>query len=186
MSQLEHRTRSIPACSLGILWRILPCSVLVLLFLVPGSAQQKQPEEKPQVVKQETTQFPDGPGKQTFLRICGTCHSPANVIGKGYAEGVWSQVVGTMIQRGAQGTNEQFAAIVRYLAANFGPAPEKIDVNTSTVLELRNWLNLTQEQADAVVTCRREHGDFKSLDDLKKVPGVAPHFWDVRKDRLTF
>jgi competence protein ComEA len=186
MSELEHRANFVAACSLSVLWRILLCGLLVLLFMVSGSARQKQPEEKPHEAKQEATQLPHGPGRQTFLQICGNCHSPDNVIGKAYAEAAWTQVVGTMIQHGAKGTNEQFAAIVRYLGENFGPAPHEIDVNKATVLNLRNWLHLTEKQADAVVSCRMKNGDFKSLDDLKKVPGITPHFWDLRKDRLTF
>jgi competence protein ComEA len=166
--------------------RMLPFGFAAFFLLVPASTQQKQPPEKRQTAQSAKSQFPNGPGKQTFLQICGTCHSPDNVIGKGYTEAVWTQVVGAMVQNGAQGTNEQFAAIVRYLAANFGPPPAKVDVNTATVLELRNWLNLTKEQADELVSYRTKNGDFKSLDDLKKVPGIPPHFWDLRKDHLAF
>jgi competence protein ComEA len=168
------------------LGRVLPCGLVAFFLLVPASGQQKQPEVKQPQATTEKTQFPGGPGKRTFLQICSACHAPDNVIGKGYSEAGWTQVVGAMVQRGAQGTNEQFGAIVKYLAANFGPPPDKIDINTATVLELRNWLNLTQKQAEAVVSYRGKNGDFQSLDDLKNVPGINPHFWDLRKEHLTF
>jgi DNA uptake protein ComE-like DNA-binding protein len=73
-----------------------------------------------------------------------------------------------MIQNGAQGTDDEFGAILDYLSTNFPPVPEKINVNTATAWNLRNWLNFSEKQANAVVDYRKQNGDFKSLDDLKK------------------
>ena len=40
--------------------------------------------------------------------------------------------------------------------------------------------------ADAVVTYRTEQGGFKTIDDLKKVPGIDGAKIEARKDRLMF
>ena len=33
---------------------------------------------------------------------------------------------------------------------------------------------------------RKNNGNFKSLDDLKKVPGLDPKMLDAKKDHITF
>jgi competence protein ComEA len=131
-------------------------------------------------------EFPNGQGKQTFLTTCSKCHSPENVIGHGQDADGWTNTVLQMIQNGAQGTNEQFGAIVYYLSKHFGPPPATVDINTATAMDLRNWLYFTQKQADAIVAYRKQHGDFQSIDDLKKVPGIDPKMIDADKAKLTF
>lgn len=84
------------------------------------------------------TQFPDGPGKAPFLRICSNCHEPENVIGKGQSADGWTETLNKMIQNGAQGTDEEFGAILDYLSTNFPPPPDKINVNTATAWNIRN------------------------------------------------
>lgn len=131
-------------------------------------------------------EFPNGQGKQTFLTTCSKCHSPDNVIGHGQDANGWTNTVLQMIQNGAQGTNEQFGAIVYYLSKHFGPPPPTVDINTATAMDLRNWLYFTQKQADAIVDYRKQHGDFKSIEDLEKVPGIDVKMIEVDKSKLTF
>jgi competence protein ComEA len=59
--------------------------------------------------------LPDGPGKETMQRVCGACHGAEIVLGRQMTHDGWNQVVVNMIQRGAQGTDEEFAQIVDYL-----------------------------------------------------------------------
>lgn len=131
-------------------------------------------------------EFPNGPGKQTFLRTCSRCHSPENVFGHGQDADGWTSTLQMMIQYGAQGSNEDFGAIVYYLSNNFGPPPDTVNVNKATVLDLRNWLHFTQQQADAIVRYREQKGDFKSTADLEKVPGISPKMVTTRKVHLIF
>src|ERR1700675_1126888 len=56
------------------------------------------------------TQFPDGPGKVPFLKICSNCHGPENVIGKGQSADDWTETLNKMIRNGPQGTDEEFGA----------------------------------------------------------------------------
>jgi competence protein ComEA len=132
------------------------------------------------------TEFPDGPGKAPFLKICSNCHGPDNVIGKGQSADDWTEVLNKMIQNGAQGTDDEFGAILDYLSTNFPPPPDKVNVNTATAWNLRNWMNFSEKQANAVVDYRKQNGDFKTLDDLKKVPGLDAKMLDAKKDHITF
>jgi competence protein ComEA len=45
---------------------------------------------------------------------------------------------------------------------------------------------LTDTEAAAVVDYRKKNGDFKTIDDLKKVPDVDGKKLDAKKDRLAF
>lgn len=67
----------------------------------------------------QSRQLPDGPGKVTTQRICGGCHAPEIVIGKHLTKEGWEQLVGSMIEKGATGTDDEFNQIIDYLAANF-------------------------------------------------------------------
>jgi mono/diheme cytochrome c family protein len=61
-------------------------------------------------------QLPDGPHKETTLKLCGTCHSATIVLGRGMTREQWGEMVSNMISKGAKGTPEEFNQVVDYLA----------------------------------------------------------------------
>ena len=160
--------------------RLVLFGAMMVCASLPAFGQGKALAEQPKL------QFPNGSGKDVFLQICGQCHTPENVIGKGYTEDGWTQLMGTMVDKGAQMSEDQFSAILQYLMTNFGPPPDKINVNKATVLNLRNWMGLSQQQAEALINYRAQNGDFKSIDDLKKVAGIDPAIYEAKKNRLAF
>ena len=163
--------------------RSLVTGFVALAFLVSVRAQEKQPEP---AKDQPKTQLPDGPGKDTFVKVCGSCHSTDNVIGKGYSEDGWAQVVSTMVNNGAQISDEQFDTIVKYLATSFPPIVPKVNVNTASAEILEKRLVITAKEAQAIVDYRQHNGDFKSVDDLKHVPDLDPSKIEAKKNLLTF
>ena len=78
----------------------------------------------------QTQQLPNAAGKDTVQRICGACHTPTIVLGRGMSREAWSEVVSSMISRGAKGTPAEFAEIVDYLATNL-PADQSASSTTS-------------------------------------------------------
>jgi competence protein ComEA len=50
-------------------------------------------------------------------------------------------------------------------------AEEKVDLNKATVKDLMKVKGLNAAKAKAIVSYRKKHGDFKSIDDLKEVKG---------------
>jgi competence protein ComEA len=129
--------------------------------------------------------LPNGPGRDTMIRICSACHSPENVVGMAKTREEWGALVGEMAAEGAQGTDEEFNEIVDYLATNFPKAP-KINVNKATASDLAGGLELTSKEADAIVHYREEKGSFKSIEDVEKVPGIDAKKLEAKKDRLSF
>jgi len=132
--------------------------------------------------------LPDGPGKATTQKVCGSCHGAELVLGRQEDREAWGSVVNDMIQRGATGTDDEFYEVVDYLATNFSKtAPViKINVNKATAKDLEGALRLTAKQAAANVHQREEKGDFKSIEDLKKVPGIDAGKIEANKNRLAY
>jgi mono/diheme cytochrome c family protein len=61
-------------------------------------------------------QLPDGPHKDTTLKLCGTCHSANIVLGRGMTREQWGEMVSNMISKGAKGTPDEFNQVVDYLS----------------------------------------------------------------------
>ena len=126
--------------------------------------------------------LPDAPGKETFLRVCSQCHSADIVIFYDRSEEQWSYTVHQMADNGANATDQEFEQVLDYLIKYVAI----IDMNTVDADTLERSLGISRNQADAIVGFRSGHGDFKSLEDLKQVPGVEFGQLEQRKDRLKF
>jgi len=148
--------------------------ILVLLCFATTSLASDKPK------------LPDGPGKETMQRLCSSCHGPEIVLGKRLTRDGWSQIVMNMVQRGAQGTDDEFADVVDYLTKTVSVEAAKINVNKATAKELQTGLDVSDKDADAILQYRTANGDFKSIDDLKKVPGLDAAKIDAKKAKLTF
>lgn len=68
---------------------------------------------------QAPVQLPEGEGRQKFLAACANCHEMSIVIAQGRSRDEWGTMISTMIDRGAQVADEDFAAIQDYLARFF-------------------------------------------------------------------
>ena len=49
---------------------------------------------------------------------------------------------------------------------------DKVNLNTATAKELSKVKGLSAAKAKSIVSYRKKHGEFKSLDDLKQVKGL--------------
>jgi competence protein ComEA len=86
---------------------------------------------------------------------------------------------------GAKASDGERAAVLNYLAEHFkGEAPRPLNLNTATAIELESILGLLRKESAAWIAHRKTSGPCKSLDDLKKVPGVPFKKIDERRDRL--
>jgi quinoprotein glucose dehydrogenase len=96
-----------------------PTSDGVVAFKLGGSATSSAPAA--------TTSAPisdeaAAAGKKPFERICADCHGVGMVLEQRRTQDEWQTLVDSMISRGAQGSDEEFTAIVKYLAKNYGKA----------------------------------------------------------------
>ena len=80
-----------------------------------------------------------------------------------------------MIARGARGTDQDFQAILDYLATNFlGEASRPLNINTATPVELESVLLLLRKEAAAVIayTTPGSGPNGTSLLDSLMAPGT--------------
>lgn len=129
--------------------------------------------------------LPAGPGREALKKVCSPCHSAENVIGLAKSREDWGALVGEMAERGAQGTDDEFNDVVDYLTEHFPKAPP-VNVNKATAAELEKALGFSAKESAAIVQYRQEKGNFKTADDLAKVPGLDAKKLQARKDRLAF
>jgi len=132
-------------------------------------------------------QFSDGPGKAEMVKVCSGCHEIERSAAMYQDRDAWRATFDKMIALGAKGTDQEMAAALDYLAKNF-PAEEvpRLNVNKATAIEFESRLSLRRSEAAAVIEYREKHGPFKTLDDLKKIPGVDGAKFEAKKDRLAF
>src|SRR5262245_62693001 len=136
-----------------------------------------------QATPSATAQAHDDTADKALLEtVCGTCHESANVAGPFRTPAEWDEVIEKMQSYGTSAVPEQFAQIRAYLLRAYG----KANVNNASAKDLAPVLDITASVADGLVTYRQQNGSFKTLDDLKKVPGLDAATVDARKARLTF
>lgn len=145
-------------------------AALALLFSVCGFAQ-----------------LPDGPGKAETERLCGTCHEINKSVSLRQDEAGWGATVRKMIDFGAKIESDEMVAVVKYLAKSY-PAEElpALNVNKARAIQLESRLSLKRSEASAILNYRKVHGDFASIEDLKKVPGIDFAKIEAKKDSLVF
>jgi competence protein ComEA len=153
---------------------------LCLLMAAPALAQTAAQSQS------NHPELPDGPGKATLLKVCSSCHSPDNVLANGQDRAGWEATINKMAGFGANASDDEFTEILDYLTKNFPPPTAPVNVNKATTAQLVSGLGLSTAEGDAIVKYREKNGDFKTIDDLKKVPDVDAKKIDAKKDKLAF
>jgi competence protein ComEA len=113
--------------------------------------------------------LPDGPGKETVLKICRDCHDLDTITMENRTNEGWKKTVAKMGDRGAEGTDEQFEAVISYLTKNFG----RINVNKATAEEIAAGLDFSAKDSESIVEYREKNGAYKNWKDLIKVVDAA-------------
>ena len=147
-------------------------SLLVLLFAPAAWAQ---------------VHLPEGAGKAELERVCRGCHDVTKSVSLRQDRDGWAITMKKMVALGTKAPEKDLELIFEYLVKNF-PADEvpPVNVNRATAIELESGLSLRRSQAAALIRYRNEHGDFKSIEDLKKVPGLDAAAIEAKKHRVIF
>ena len=131
--------------------------------------------------------LPPGVGHDETVKVCGKCHSPEQAASMRQTRTGWEETISKMVNMGSEGTDEEYERVLDYLTKQFGPeAPKPIEINKASSNELEAGLGLTRSESAALVKYRTEKGEFKTLDDVKVVPGIDFKKVEARKARLKF
>jgi len=125
---------------------------------------------------------PDDKNAATFTRVCSTCHDGQRILSNRRTKDQWSEVIDKMVERGAQGTDEDFAAVMDYLVSHYG----RINVNRGTAKDLATVLHVSEKDAAAIVSYRTEKGPFQDFDSLAQVPGIEVEKLKENRDAISF
>ncbi|HEX4227353.1 MAG TPA: helix-hairpin-helix domain-containing protein [Bryobacteraceae bacterium] len=137
----------------------------------------------PTAYAQTSQELPEGKGKAQFMQICSQCHGLAMVTSHRNTADGWSAVIDDMVSRGAQGTDDDFDLVIKYLAANFGL---KVNINKASASDLSSALQISSADAAAIIHYRETAGEFKDWSDLEKVPHIDIKKLESEKDRIEF
>jgi competence protein ComEA len=131
--------------------------------------------------------MPDGAGKEETRKLCSQCHELEKSLSPRQDRAGWQRTVKKMTDFGMKGTEKEIGDALDYLSRNY-PADEvpKINVNKAEAIDLESGLSLKRSEAAAIIRYRDSKGPFKSIDELKNVPGLDYTKIEARKDRLIF
>ena len=129
-------------------------------------------------------ELPEGKGRDVTQGRCSNeCHGIDKVMAEHRSKSQWTETIETMKSDGAKGSDEEFKAIVSYLTAHFGV---QVKINTATVRQIDDALDLAAGHAAAIVKYREEHGPFADWQSLMQVPGLDPRTLDEQKGNVVF
>ena len=131
--------------------------------------------------------LPEGLGHDETEKLCKQCHELARSISLRQDRNGWQTTMGKMSAFGMKSTEAEYAAVLDFLSKHYAAEDvARVNVNQATAIELESGLSLKRSQARAVVAYREKHGGFKSLDDLKRVPGLDAVMLDAKKERIIY
>ena len=93
-----------------------------------------------------------------------------------------------MLRRGMQGDDEEIREITNYLATKLSretPSP-RVNVNQTNARDLATGLGITETKARLIVRHREANGNFKTIDDLLKVPGISMGAIESKRAQIDF
>jgi len=153
------------------------------VFLAATLAAASRPAaQAPPAAAAAQDRFPETTGKAALLKVCSNCHTAESVIQTLRTRQEWTDVVDQMSRYGAEASDQEFDQILAYLVKHFSP----IRINKAAAKDLESTLDIPASVAEAIVAYRAEKGDFKTVDEVAKVPGLEAAKVDARKARLVF
>ena len=168
-----------------------PClRASVAFFVIIAFALVEHPFRGAAVAAQQNTaakpgQLPDGPGKETFISVCGLCHSPNAPAGKQWTRTEWELKVIEMLQEEPEVTADERKQIVEYLAVTFKPGG-RIYINLAGAADLARLLDIPLPESERLVRHRSENGPFVSVDAVKAAAAATAAKVDAKAKELEF
>ena len=100
-----------------------------LVSALPAAAQAPQAQD-----------FPNGPGKDTFVAMCGACHD-INRARAGYTPDGWRTVVRMMQNMEVPIPKDKWEEVTQYLITNFpeGPRPAAVLIDGPVKVNFKQW-----------------------------------------------
>jgi hypothetical protein len=151
---------------------VLVAALAVTLTTTPHATGQGSQPPPPDVV--------DAAGTKLLTTLCGSCHTRGSILATHRSKQDWEEVLEWMIDEGAVMSDDEFDRIFGYLSVRYG----RVDINTAPVEDIRHVLELTEAQAERLVTARAAGRRFEAVKDVAEAAGVPVAFVEARKERI--
>jgi len=117
-----------------------------------------------------------------FRRVCSNCHDAERILSTRRTRTQWEEVIEKMIDRGAEGTSDDFTTAEEYLMRVSG----RVNVNRASTKDMMTVLSISDKDASAIAEYRKTNGEFKDFDALTKVPGIDLDKLNKGRDAISF
>jgi competence ComEA-like helix-hairpin-helix protein len=124
----------------------------------------------------------DDPSTELFVQMCNRCHDASRITAIRRTKTEWEEALLKMIERGAQGSEEEFETVFAYLRRHYG----KVYINSATADDITTSLGLSGKDAEAILAYRKANGSFADFDAVKKVPNIDVKTLEEHKDAVAF
>jgi competence ComEA-like helix-hairpin-helix protein len=175
-------------------WILAGAAMMLAASIATSASTQQAPGAKPVTVSpqllaknvgdltpEEEDAFSNA-AEATLERVCILCHPFENIVKTRRTVREWSDMVTTMSQRGAPGTEPDFSLVKKYLTRYYGI----VRVNTASAEELSAVLGLPPKVAAAVVEYRAANGKFADIAALEKVAGIDKAKLEEQPEAIRF
>ena len=124
----------------------------------------------------------DAGSAELYMRLCNTCHDAQRILANRRTRTQWAEVIEKMVERGAQGTPDELAAVEEYLLRVSG----RVNVNRAVTTDIAVVLGISEKEGDAIVAHRKATGDYPDFESLCKVPGIDVEKLKLARDAISF
>jgi competence ComEA-like helix-hairpin-helix protein len=119
---------------------------------------------------------------ELYMRLCNTCHDAQRILANRRTRTQWAEVIEKMVERGAQGTPDELAAVEEYLLRVSG----RVNVNRAVASDIAVVLGIPEKEAETIVAHRKANGDYPDFESLCKVPGIDVEKLKLARDAISF
>jgi competence ComEA-like helix-hairpin-helix protein len=162
----------------------LSAALFVASIAIAAATQDPQPPQTatPAPASTEALDVVEEAATPVFNKMCTKCHTPDRVLSQRRTRTQWEEVLDKMTKLGASGTDEEWETVQTYLLKHYG----RLNINRAPADDIVLVLNLSPEEAAAIVGYRKDKGEFADFDALTKVPGVKVEKLQQSRTAITF
>lgn len=165
---------------------VTAAAALVAAAFASSAAQSPTVPDAPPAAQTQAAPPPAAPADDkhlaTYMRVCSLCHDGQRILSNRRTRDQWGEVIDKMVERGAQGSDDDFAAVLEYLVTQYG----RINVNRGAVKDLATVLKISDKDAEAIAAYRKDNGPIADFETLAKVPGIDAEKLTQSRDAISY